>query len=313
MIGGASAADAAHEPWRGVKLVVFLGDSITYSGGYIEFVEAYLRTRYPAKQIELLNIGLPSETTSGLSEPGHAGGNFPRPDVHERLRRVLEKTKPDLVVACYGMNDGIYYPLGEERFAKYREGITRLRERCAAAGAKVLHVTPPTFDPVPIKAKTLPAGLPEYRQPYEGYNDVLDRYSEWLLAQRKSGWEVVDLHGPMNLYLAEHRKADPKFILAGDGVHMNATGHWLAAKQILLHVGAQDVASAADADAMLAAHPNGKKILTLVQQKQRVLKDAWLTETKHLRPGMKTGLPFAEAQAKAAELEKQIRELAAQH
>jgi len=35
---------------------------------------------------EILNLGLPSETVSGLSEPNHAGGAFPRPDLHERTR-----------------------------------------------------------------------------------------------------------------------------------------------------------------------------------------------------------------------------------
>ena len=66
--------------------------------------------------------GLPSETVSGLSEPGHAGGAFPRPDLHERLERVLEQTRPDLIVACYGMNDGIYHPFTEARFEKYQAG-----------------------------------------------------------------------------------------------------------------------------------------------------------------------------------------------
>ena len=50
-----------------------------------------------------------------MSEEGHAGGKFPRPDLHERLDRALPKTKPDLVFACYGMNDGIYLPLDEAR------------------------------------------------------------------------------------------------------------------------------------------------------------------------------------------------------
>src|SRR5207247_8630470 len=117
-------------------------------------------------------------------------GAFPRPDLHERLGRVLEKAKPDVIVACYGMNDGIYCPFGEERFQKFQEGLRRLRERAAAAGTKVIHVTPTTFDAVPLKGRTLPAGLAEYRSPYEGYNDVLDRYSEWLLTQRAQGWEV---------------------------------------------------------------------------------------------------------------------------
>ncbi len=305
----ATTVTRAAEFVPGVKRVVFLGDSITYAGGYIETIEAYARTRFPGRAIEFLNLGLPSETTSGLSEPGHAAGNFPRPDVHERLGRVLERTKPDLVVACYGMNDGIYHPLSEERFAKYREGITRLRERCAAAGAKVLHITPPVFDPVPIREKTLPAGLPEYRQPFEGYNTVLDRYSEWLLAQRQASWEVVDLHAPMNKFLADQRAKDSAFRLANDGVHMNATGHWLAAKAILTHWGATDLANVDDATAMLAGRPNGDKVLALVQQRQRLLKDAWLRETRHLRPGMKEGLPLEEAKAKAAELDRQISEL----
>src|SRR5258708_23755619 len=88
----------------GVKRVLFLGDSITYGGHYVCDVEAYFVTRYPERKIEFINEGLPSETVSGLSEPGHAGGQFPRPDLHERLARVLAGTKADLVFACYGMN-----------------------------------------------------------------------------------------------------------------------------------------------------------------------------------------------------------------
>lgn len=112
---------SAAEFLPGVQRIVFLGDSITYAGHYVDQFEAFLATRYPGRQFEVLDLGLPSETVSGLSEPGHAGGKFPRPDLHERLDRVLTKTKPDLVISCYGMNDGIYQPLSEERFAKYRE------------------------------------------------------------------------------------------------------------------------------------------------------------------------------------------------
>src|SRR6476646_10487936 len=95
---------AADQILPAAKRVVFLGDSITYSGEYVEFIEAYFTTHFPQRQIEFLNLGLPSETVSGLSEDGHAGGSFPRPDLHERLARVLEKTRPDTVIACYGMN-----------------------------------------------------------------------------------------------------------------------------------------------------------------------------------------------------------------
>ncbi len=280
---------------QNVHRIVFLGDSITYSGQYIESIEAYFATRFPERHIKFLNLGLPSETVSGLSEDDHADGKFPRPVLGERLARVLEKTKPDLVIACYGMNDGIYLPSNEERFQKFKDGILSLRKRVTAAGAKIMHVTPPTFD--------------EVKGGHPGYGNTLDRYSDWLLAQRASGWDVVDLHGPMNRYLAEHRQRDPNFFLARDGVHCNDDGQWIIAKQILLYLGAKDVANANDAQAMLAVHPHGVEILKLVQDKQRMMKDAWLNDTGHKRPGMNHGLPVGEAKAKAGKLDRQIASL----
>jgi lysophospholipase L1-like esterase len=275
----------------------------------VDYIEAYLRTKQPALHCEFLNLGLPSETVSGLSEPGHAGGKFPRPGLHERLERVLTQTKPDLIVACYGMNDGIYHPFTQARFEKYQDGMRRLRERASAVGAKVLHVTPPVFDPTPIRARTLPAGLAEYPQPYEGYDDVLERYSEWLLAQKPAGWDVVDVHGPMKQFLSETRKRDPAYKLAGDGVHANATGHWLIAREILRHWGVRDraVVEATSGEQVLASEPHGSAVLKLVQEEQRILKDAWLTTTGHKRPGMNKGLPLDEAQRKAQKLDSQIR------
>src|SRR5258708_40308174 len=86
----AAAGDFLH----GAKRILFLGDSITYGGQYVDRFETFLFTQYPGEKFEVINCGLPSETVSGLSEEGHAGGKFPRPDLHERLGRVLEKEKP---------------------------------------------------------------------------------------------------------------------------------------------------------------------------------------------------------------------------
>ena len=401
--GGAPCRAEENPMLDGVRRIVFLGDSITYGGQYIDYLGAYLATRLPDRRLELLDVGLPSETVSGLSEPGHAGGKFPRPCLHERLARVLPKTRPDLVVACYGMNDGIYYPLGEERFKAYRDGVARLAEAVAAARARLLILTPPTFDPVPIKAKTLPAGRDEYRQPFEGYDEVLARYSEWLLGQRASGWIVADVHGPMARHLAERRKAAPDFKFAGDGVHANATGHWLMAQAVLeaWHMPAEVDAAVIDAAApkvvrgnvtglkadaagirfdwltrrpmpmdpawdaeslrleraadrfnrhrltvtgapaaryqlcegetllgtvsreelaagldllrypQLSTHSGGPELLKLIRKRGRILCDAYLTDTGHQRPGMAKGLPLAEAESQAAELDQSIRRLAA--
>ena len=292
--------------------VVFIGDSITYAGGYVDWVEGWVRIRFPDARAEILNLGLPSETVSGLSEFGHAGGAFPRPDLHERLGRLLERAQPDLIIACYGMNDGIYQPFSEERFAKFREGILRLRAAAQGSGAQVLHLTPPVFDAVPLEGKTLPAGRAEYPLPYAGYNDVLDRYSAWLMAQRENGWDVVDIHGPMNRFIAEHRRGNPAFTLANDGVHPGPTGHWLIAREILRHLGApSDVADGEGPDVLARLHPRGAAILQRVAERQRLLKDAWLSHVGHRRPGMPTGKPLAQALREAEDLSVRLKEEAA--
>ena len=293
------------------RRVVFLGDSITYSGQYVDDIAAYVARRCPTQRVEFVNLGLSSETVSGLSEPGHAGGAFPRPCLAERLQRALDQTKPDLVVACYGMNDGIYYPFSDDRFQKYQDGIRQLRERVATAGGRLLLVTPSVFDPEPIRARTLPAGLAEYRSPFVGYNDVLDRYADWLVAQRTNGWDVVDTHEPMNRFLAARRQTEPAFRLAPDGVHIDDTGHWLVAREILQHWGAPaEVGAAASIQSALGGTAQAAELLKLVQARQRLLRDAWLSAVGHKRPGVKAGLPVVEAQAQADELTTRIRKLA---
>ncbi|MDQ6813524.1 MAG: G-D-S-L family lipolytic protein, partial [Bacteroidota bacterium] len=132
----------------GVKRILFLGNSITWAGNYVNDVEAFIRVQHPVRELEFINAGLSSETVSGLSEPGHAGGSFPRPDLHERLARVLTQTKPDLVFACYGMNDGIYMPFDLDRFQKFKDGINWLHAEVTKTGARLIHLTPPYYDEV---------------------------------------------------------------------------------------------------------------------------------------------------------------------
>jgi len=107
----------------GAHRIVFLGDSITYSGQYVDDISMLVRSLAGDNEFEFLNLGLPSETVSGLSEPGHAHDSFPRPNLHDRLNHLLELTRPNLVIACYGMNDGIYYPFDAVKFEKYQRGI----------------------------------------------------------------------------------------------------------------------------------------------------------------------------------------------
>ena len=123
--------------------VAILGDSITYGGRWPTRVESALRNTPQFAGAEIVNFGLGSETVSGLSEPGHAAGQFPRPCLHERLGRILEAYKPTLVLACYGMNDGIYQPLDETRTKAYQDGCLKLKEAVEKAGAVIVFISPP--------------------------------------------------------------------------------------------------------------------------------------------------------------------------
>ena len=190
----ASTVALAQEPvlLKDNQRIVFLGDSNTYAGKFIAYLDAYLCTRFPEKRFELINLGLPSETVSGLSEPDHP---YPRPNIHDRVQRALELTKPDVVVLCYGMNDGIYYPFGEERFKKYQDGITALVAKIEKAGAKAILMSPAPFDAQPLKDKvqTKDAAKFSWLKPYERYDEeVLKKYAEWLLTWRDKKYIVID-------------------------------------------------------------------------------------------------------------------------
>lgn len=287
----------AELPAKPGERILFLGDSITQGGTYVALIDAAVILNEPAKKYDIISAGLSSETVSGLSEPGHAGGKFPRPDLHERLDRVLEGTKPKVVIACYGMNCGIYMPLKEERFKAFRDGMTKLHDKAVQAGARMIHLTPPVHDPVPIMDRTDPSGAEgdKFTKPYTRYNEVLDAYSDWLISKRADGWEVIDLHGPMKKALADGRAKDPKFVISKDGVHPGDDGHAIMAQAVLdawaVPVQAADILHKPELSAFWKA----------ISAKQGLLKAAWLTKTGHKRPGVAPGLPLPEAEAKAAE------------
>lgn len=294
---------------------MMLGDSITYSGAYVDEIDAYVHLHSPKTRIEFINVGLPSETVSGLTEPNHAGGAFPRPDLHERLERALAKIKPDMVVACYGMNDAIYHPFDEARFRKYTEGIGWLREKVQHTGARLWLLTPPPFDPQPVKDELWPEGKESYPSghTFDGYDGVLGKYSEWLMSQKSAGWNVIDIHTPLDTYLSERRKHEPNFRFANDGVHLNEIGHSLIAREVLKAWGAPEEALPAVDQHPLPGRVDDPivRIRAMIHDRQRLLTDAWLTDVGHKRPGMSHGIPLDQARARSADAEAKIEQLVA--
>lgn len=280
------------------KRILFLGDSNTHAGEFVNLIEIQLRLHSVDPMPEIVNLGLASETCSGLSEPDHP---FPRPDVHERLDRALAAVKPDVVVACYGMNDGIYYPFSDDRFKTYQSGINRLIEKVHASGAKLVLITPPPFDAMPLKgtARLLPEGKERYAYfaVYENYDQVMKKYGMWLLEQKDRVELVIDVHTPTAAWVEQHRKTSPAYTVAPDGVHCNSDGHRILAETILKAWGVE------------SSEPVSEEISRLINEKGRILHDAWLSHVGHKRPGIAPGLPLDEARAKSQEIDKQLQPL----
>ncbi len=225
--------------------ILFLGDSITASGGYVRQIAAELTKQSPDNPPKVVNRGRSSETTSDLSEAYHPGR---RPCVLTRLDKELADAKPNWVVACYGINDGIYHPLNDKRFAAYQAGIESFIKKVHAAGARVILLTPPPYartGPFPegadvaakeeilkkadVEADAEAEKNPNkfgYKTPYPYYDEVMARYSKWLLTlnSRKDVW-VVDLRTPM---LAKSKETH-----GGDPIHPNGLGHSIMAEAFL--------------------------------------------------------------------------------
>ncbi len=282
--------------WGDAQKVLFLGNSITYAGQYVAMTESLFLSSHPKRKPQFINSGLPSETVSGLSEPNHADGKFPRPCLFDRLDNVLDKIKPEVVFVCYGMNDGIYLPFDAIRFEAYKNGIIRLHKRLVDRGVKrILWMTPPVHDDPQLRLN--------------GYNKVLDRYAEWLIDYAKmQSWEVIDLHFPMRRYLEAGIEKDAQFKLAADGVHPGELGHWLMAKEIVQHL-MPDFSIESTWDDNLHNQPKLGQLYTLVLKRQTMMKDAWLTYTGHKRPGLSKGIPVEDASKAYAAIQDEIKML----
>jgi lysophospholipase L1-like esterase len=281
------------------KRVLVLGDSITQDGRYVTFLEYYLARLAPGAACDLISIGLSSETVSGLTEPGAA---FPRPNALERLGRALTAVKPQLVLACYGMNDGIYHPSSPERLAAFNDGVRQLIAAVRQSGAELILITPPVFDPVPLAGKTVPATAAKFgygTEFYVGYDDVLAEFAAAEVARREAGVATVDLHTPMAAALAARRQSDPAFSFSKDGVHPGDAGHLLMARIIGSALGLPLPATELDPE---LARINADPVFNLVSVRRRLRSEAWLPFVGYTTRGNSYKSTSVDATEQAAKL-----------
>ena len=226
-------SDVAERDFLQADTVLFLGNSITFAGGYIDYFEAFIRTRYPEKPITLVNRGMPSETLAGTSEETHIPS---RPYLFNRWDEIFSRVSPDFVFACYGMNDGIYQPLQEDLFREFRQGVLLLEQNLKENNVRdFAFLTPPPFEYRFFSHLPDTFSVFDYRNPSPDYNQTLDRYSDWL--NQTVPERSIQIHDPLQTVLEAVHQIDSSFTLTLDGIHPNSTGHWLMADQIIQQFG----------------------------------------------------------------------------
>lgn len=267
-------------PW------IFLGDSNTYTGGYIALLEAKLQANVgndSKASPYLINMGVPSETASGTSEVDHP---FKRPWVFERLEKTLSMVRPKVVFFSYGMNDGIYAPPSSEVMSAYQRGIESLVNQLKQSGAIVVCLTPSMFEPEPVAArgKLGPSkeGRFAYFAPSPKYNDQIFSMATWCAGNPFNADAVVDVYSTMANTKAKLRESDPSFNFTTDGIHYGEQGHELVAKEILETLGAPQT---------LIDQSVGPAELSEARSRMQILRDAWLSATGKNRPGLAAGWP----------------------
>ena len=292
------AQQSTSPPELAGRRVLILGDSITAGGGYVSFMEYLLLKHAPEERFDFISVGLGSETASGLSEKDHP---FPRPCVHSRVDRALELTKPEIVFACYGMNDGIYHPPTPRIERAYQEGIRSLVGKIEKAGARAVILTPPPFDPVPKRGKLAKPGATDwsYKAPHADYHKVLEGFAAWILEARP-GDHQVDLNAAVNRALAAARETDANFTFARDGIHPNAEGHLIMARAILesfgLPTGEENLAE-------IQADPLFKQ----ADARRRLRSGGWLNHIGYTRGKTVGPAPLGDTEENAAKMMEAMR------
>ncbi len=282
------------------KRVMILGDSITQDGRYISFMEYLLEKQFPNLNFNFFPVGLASETASGLTEKGHP---FPRPDIHERLVRALKAVRPEVVMACYGMNDGIYQPFDQMRFDAFKKGITSMVDQCKAAGAKVILITPPVFDATKFSAVTRDGEPADYSKPYGKYNDVLAQYAAWERKDKPGGAQVVDLHTLMTKLLNFPTPLGYDMHNKGDGIHPTTVGHLAMARVVLNGLG---VKQAIGSNVALLEGIQKDPLFGLVDEHRRTRSDGWLPYIGYTRGESFKTDEIISTETKVSELQTQI-------
>ena len=207
--------------------VVMMGDSITEQHMYSSYVEAWTLTRFPAWDVQFVNVGIGGD--------GAPGGN-------NRFKRDVLAYAPTAMTVNFGMNDcgGPGSNFNEGQFKNFTTSMQKIADQAKAANIRVAWCTTTPAEVMDVGPSVLP-----YIQNLEKFSMAVKETA----AANGNGLFIDQFH-PFVAAIDKARAADPKNrIGGGDVVHPGPPGQTLMAAEILTGMGFPTLVAAVEINA----------------------------------------------------------------
>ena len=202
-------------------LVAVCGDSITEQLRYSVFLGTYLLACKPQEDLGTMSFGRSGEKAEGFLQ---------------RIPDVVA-VHPTVATVCYGMNDGGYLPLDRNTIDNYRKNATKVIQSLKDNGVRFIALgSPGLVDtdrfPQPPWSLTISTKASEY-------NETLGELAKTAeQVAKENGVAFADVHTWMEKGMREaKRKYGSNYLVAPDGIHPEASGHFIMAHAFLKALG----------------------------------------------------------------------------
>ena len=221
-------------------VVAICGDSITQKQVYSAYIEDYLLMCQPVEGIRTVQFG------------SNGAGAYV---LGKRTPHDLAYFHPTVATMLYGMNDGQYKPLNDERANSFRQGMLGSIEALKKIGVRTIVVASPSC----VDGARDLAARKMYNTTLASLGDI-----SRTIAQQEN-LPFADVHTAMGDAIARGEAVLPNFNVGGDGTHVGPAGHLMIAYGLLKAMGFDGAVGTITVDlaANKATGTPGQKIISV--------------------------------------------------
>ncbi|HVY69063.1 MAG TPA: GDSL-type esterase/lipase family protein [Verrucomicrobiae bacterium] len=249
--------------FRANEVVALLGGEDMVECQQFGYLELLLTREYPAEKIRFRDLAWEGDTVHAQQREL----NFPA--WPEQLKRV----EATVILAQFGQAESLR---GKEAQVDFLSAYEKFLNQLQGPGRRVVLVSPTPFEKPDGKLPDLTARNPDLKNYIAGIKE---------LAARR-GCAFVDLFGPL-------AGVGKRARFTRDGLHLNARGHWLAAREIARQLSGGRTATlpeVASDDGKLGS-PQWEQLRRVIVQKNQYWFEYWRPENWAFLNGDRTEQP----------------------